>query len=278
MEDKIKLLATDLDGTLFYPKRPRRFIAKKNVKVIDRFMEDGNKVVLVTGRSPNFAQKVVKFLDHDVDVIGMNGAYTIVNGKVSDEHFLDFPIEKVLYELNYLFPILGQMLISRKYPLLISTPPMGKSMELFYRFYYWSQGKYAEDYHFSNEEFVNEIKSKEVYKLMIFFGLSKRGVRLAAKANAYLRENYAGLFEASWSGGFIEITPLNSSKALGIDRYIKAQNIKKEHVYVVGDSGNDISMFNAYYDNSFVLSHAHKKVKKYAKTVIRRFHHLTKYL
>lgn len=278
MTKDMKLLATDLDGTLFYPKRPRRLIAKKNIKVIDRFVNDGNKVVLVTGRSPNFASKVVDFLGHDVDVIGMNGAYTIVDGKVADEHFLEFEIDKVLFELNSLFPVLGQMLISRKYPLLISTPPIGKIIELFYQIYYKMQGRYGEDYHFSNEEFINEIKGKEVYKIMLFFGLSRSGVKRARKATTYLRENYGSKFETSWTGGFIEITPIGSSKADGIERYLAQKGIASKNVYVVGDSGNDISMFNAYYDNSFCLKHAHKKVKKYAKTIIRRFHHLERYL
>lgn len=278
MTNDIKLLASDLDGTLFYPKRPINLIAKKNIRVIDNFVEKGNKVVLVTGRSPNYASKVVDFLGHDVDVIGMNGAYTIIDGKVINEHFLDFEIGKVLHEVNYLFPTLGQMLISRKYPLLISTPPISKIMKLFYSVYYKFQGKYAEDFLFSNEEFVKEIQGREVYKIMLFFGLSKHGVKIARKATSYLRENYAGQFETSWTGGFIEITPTESSKGVGIDRYINEKGIAAQNVYVVGDSGNDISMFNGYYENSFCLKHAHKKVKKYAKTIIRRFHHLERYL
>ena len=218
------------------------------------------------------------FLQHDIDVIGMNGAYTIINGQVVNEHFLDFEIAKVLHEVNSLFPTLGQMLISRKYPLLISTPPISRFLKLFYNVYYKAQGKYAEEYMFSNEEFLKEIKGNKVYKIMLFFGLSKSGVKTARKATSYLRENYAGQFETSWTGGFIEITPTESSKAVGIERYIIEKGIDKQNVYVVGDSGNDISMFNAYYEHSFCLKHAHKKVKKYAKTIIRRFHHLERYL
>lgn len=278
MTQEIKLLASDLDGTLFYPKRRVKLIASKNQKFIERFLGEGNRLVLVTGRSPAFAQKVFQKLGHEVDVIGMNGAYTIIDGEVENEHFLDFPISKMLFDLNALFPILGTMLISKKYPLLISTPPVGKFLELFYRFYYWSMGNYAEDYHFSNEEFVKQIHTKEVYKLMIFFGISKRGERLASKANEYLRTHYNHLFEASWTGGFIEITPLGSSKAESIKRYIESKNIPHENVYVVGDSGNDISMFKEFYNNSFCLKHAHKKVKKHANTIIRRFHHLEKHI
>lgn len=279
MNKQIKLLATDLDGTLFYPKRPRTLIPSKNIKFIDRFINQGHKVVLVTGRSPAYAKNVFARLGHTVDVIGMNGAYTITDGKVMNEHFLDFPISKVLFELNSLFPTLGSMLISRKYPLLISTPTMGRGiMRAFYNLFYWMQGNYAEDYVFSNEAFLEEIKSKEVYKVMLFFGLSKKGQRMARKANAYLRENYDGQLEASWTGSFIEITPVGVSKAQGIKRYIAKKDIPDENVYVVGDSGNDISMFNTFHERSFCLSHAHKKVKKYAKTIISRFHHLERYI
>lgn len=278
MEKEIKLLATDLDGTLFHPKRRKKLIASKNVKFIDRFIADGNKVVLVSGRSPRFAQKVIDKLGHDVDVIGMNGAYTISGGKVMNEHFLDFPIEKMLFDLKSLFPVLGTMLISRNYPLLINVPPVGRFIENFYRFYYWTLGNYAEDYQFSNEEFLEEIQSGQVYKLMIFFGISKRGIKIASNANRYLREHYKDQFEASWTGGFIEITPAGVSKANGIEKYIAANDIKRSNVYVVGDSGNDISMFHAFYDNSFCMKHAHKKVRKYAKTIIRRFHHLEKHI
>ncbi|OQA78066.1 MAG: putative phosphatase MPN_427 [Tenericutes bacterium ADurb.Bin239] len=278
MGENYKLLATDLDGTLFYPKRPVSLISKKNKRFLNKFIDEGNKVVLVTGRSPDFTKRVFEVLGREVDVIGMNGAYTIIDGQIKDEHFLDFHVEEMLYDLNTMFPILGSMLISQKYPLLISTPPVGKFIEIFYHIYYKLMGRYAEDYHFSNEEFLKEIKSKHVYKIMLFFGISRRGERKAAEANRYLRKHYPDQFEASWTGGFIEITPAGVSKANGIKAYAEAKNISAENVYVVGDSGNDISMFNAFYERSFCMKHSHKKVKKYAKTIIRRFHHLEKYL
>lgn len=278
METGIKLLATDLDGTLFYPKRPRKLITRKNKRLIRDFIDNGNKVALVTGRSPDYTKHVKEVLDRDIDVIGMNGAYTIVDGEICDEHFLDFPIKAMIDDLNAKFEITGMMLISQNYPLLISVPPIGWFHKILYNVYYFFQGRYAEDYHFSNEEFAKEIESKHVYKLMMFFGISRRGVKRAEAANKYLREYYPDQFEASWSGGFIEITPVNISKANGIKKYAAAKNIAEENIYVVGDSGNDISMFRAFHENSFCMKHAHKNVQKYAKTIIRRFHHLEKHI
>ena len=47
---------------------------------------------------------------------------------------------------------------------------------------------------------------------------------------------------------------------------------------VVGDSGNDISMFEAYQKNSFCMEHSPDAVKKHAAHVVKRFYDLEKYL
>lgn len=273
-----KLLATDLDGTLFYPKRPRTLIAKKNLKLVRSFLDDGGKLLLVTGRSPHFSKIVQAKIGRPLDVIGMNGAYVMHQGQVISEKFLDFPVQEVLEAVQSKFKILGMMLLSHTYPLLIYVPPISGYMEFIYRLYYRSMGVYGENFLMSNDLFIQELQSKTVYKVMIFFGMSPRGVKKAMNANKFLRENYSEYLEASWTGGFVEITPKGCSKARGINDYIMSQGIGKNELAVVGDSGNDISMFQEFYDNSFCLKHANKKVKKYAKTIIGRFHHLKPYL
>ena len=47
----MKILATDLDGTLFYPKDKKEMICKENLTFIRDFIDQGNKLVIVTGRS-----------------------------------------------------------------------------------------------------------------------------------------------------------------------------------------------------------------------------------
>ena len=46
----IKVLATDLDGTLFYPKRKISLISGKNKKFLRKFVKEGKKVILVTAK------------------------------------------------------------------------------------------------------------------------------------------------------------------------------------------------------------------------------------
>ncbi len=272
-----KLIATDLDGTFFYPKRKIAMIPKKTLKFTRKFISDGGKFLLVTGRSQFFTIHVEEKVGSNIDVIGMNGAYILIDGQVYEEHFLDPVVLDLVNDVQKRFKIKGMMLLSRRYPLLIDGPNMSTLRKYFYRFYYWSQGVYAEDYLVSRSLFQNELRGNNVYKLMFYFGLTKRGSNRASEANKYIRTNYDSL-EASWTGGFIEITPKGSSKANGIKKYLKHKGIKEDELVVVGDSGNDISMFNAFYEHSFCMSHAPKKVKKYAKHIIRRFHNLQAYL
>lgn len=273
-----KVLATDLDGTLFYPKRRRKLIARKNVKLVRDFVDEGGKLVLVTGRSPHFTEKIKMRLQRPFDVIGMNGAYTIINNKVVDEHFLDFDRVKFITELKERFSLLGLLLISHDYPLLISLPKVRRYLITFYKLYYRIQGRYAEDYLYDNELFDKEIADGQVYKIMLFFGISPKQQKIAAEANKYIREYYGNVVEASWTGGFIEITPHGCSKANGISKYVKGHNYNKDKVFVIGDSGNDISMFHEFHTNSFCLKHAPLKVKKHARYHLRRFHSLRRYI
>ena len=84
--------------------------------------------------------------------------------------------------------------------------------------------------------------------------------------------------ESSWSNNAIEITNIQCSKGNAILKYICIKGISKEDVYVVGDSGNDISMFKEFKENSFCMSHAHRVVKKYSNNIIDKFVDLKKWL
>ena len=63
----IKVIATDLDGTLFYPKKRLRLIPKKNKEFLTRFASNGGKVVVVSSRGFNFASKLEKKCPFNLD-------------------------------------------------------------------------------------------------------------------------------------------------------------------------------------------------------------------
>ena len=55
-----KILVTDLDGTLFYPKKKLGLIGKENLAFLREWIDSGNKLVLASGRNYKDADKILK--------------------------------------------------------------------------------------------------------------------------------------------------------------------------------------------------------------------------
>ncbi|MGI6644873.1 MAG: HAD-IIB family hydrolase [Bacilli bacterium] len=273
-----KVLATDLDGTLFYPKRRKNMMTKKNIAFCRRFIENGNQLVLVTARSPFYTKKVEEKIGYPLDVVGMNGAYIVVDDKLIEEHFIDTDLVKLTSLMKEKFNIQAVMLTSTKYPMLLSNPKLNIFKKMFYSIYYKLQGVYGEDHIIDQDLLDDELANGKIYKVMFFFGLGKKGKKRAQEAHEYLRENYPNEFETSWTHFFVEITPLSCSKGESLIKYLDHRGYKKEQTYVVGDSGNDISMFKTFYENSFCMKHSPKNVKMHAKTIIANVSQLEEYL
>ncbi|HPY37936.1 MAG TPA: HAD family hydrolase [Bacilli bacterium] len=272
-----KIIATDLDGTLFYPKRRVRMISSRNKAFIRQYIDEGGKVIIVSGRNYFFSHKVVSVIDRPVDVLSCNSAYISCDGKIIRELFL--PAERmsqILEEINRDYDPHGYLIMSKNQNLVTYDRYKSKLKNLANRFYYMIQGAYREPYVNSQEVFYDELSKGQVYKLMIYFGLSKKAQKIAKEVNKELREKYPEI-EASWIGMFIEITPRGCTKADGIKFYLDYLKRSYQDVVVVGDSGNDISMFTAF-EHSFCMEHAHKSVQKYAKHCIRHFSDLEQYV
>ncbi len=273
-----KLLALDLDGTLFYPKKRVRMIPKKNITFIQNFIDQGNRVVLCSGRNMPFAEKVIKKIERSVDVIGCNSAFIYSDGKYISQSMMKAPMVKnIVDELSEKFQTRVWLLMSKDQSLIIAGE-MSLITQKIYKLVYAFQGVYAEKYIISNSEFEVELNKGEVYKLMMFFGFGKKGVEAACNANKYLRQHYGDQIEASWTGNFIEITAASASKSNGLCKYCEYHHIDADDVYVAGDSGNDISMFETFNEHSFCMSHASPKVKKFAKYEIDTVADIEKYI
>ncbi|MCH5179709.1 MAG: HAD-IIB family hydrolase [Erysipelotrichales bacterium] len=265
-----KVLALDLDGTLFYPKKRIRMISKRNINFIRRFIDEGNKVVICSGRNMPYALKVQEKLDRKIDVIGCNSSFIYSNGELIKSSAMRAPeVGAMVKEFSDKFGIQVWLLMSKKQSLVIAGK-LGRIARWVYTFIYFTHGIYAEKYVISNDIFKEEIETGEIYKLMMFFGLGKKGKNRACEANKYIREHYQDKVEASWTDNFIELTAPNVSKSNGLKDYCKLNNIDLNDVYVVGDSGNDISMFQAFYEHSFCMKHSPDKIKKFAKYHVNR--------
>ena len=273
-----KLIATDLDGTLFYPKSRVSMIPKKNKQFLRKFIDDGGRVVVVSSRHPSMNARIVKKLGRNVDVIGLNGGYIETDGKViKEEYFEPEAFRKFVYDIRDNYAPKLMMIASKRYSVIHLRSFTSLAARIMYFFYESVQGIYHEHWKSSDQLFFQEISKGEVNKLMILIGLSKKKQRLAKKITEKLQSDYPQ-YEFMWLNQFIEITPKGCNKASALSFYLDNLGISEDNVAVVGDSGNDVPMFKLFKEHSYCMSHAAKEVKAEASHVIDRVSDLQKEL
>ena len=272
-----KLLAIDLDGTLFYPKRIKRCICKKNVIFLRKWIDAGNKLVLVTSRSTQFTEKLKDEIQRPVDFINCCSSQIIADDKMVYEKAMPREkLKKILAHIEETYEPIALLMTSENHPCIIkSSRDISKVYLNFYRLWWWFQFSYREPYIVDNELFEKELNNAKIYKIMTFIGLRKNKTKISKEVNKELREEFDEI-ESSWTAQVNELTPRGCNKGNGVERYCKLMNINPDDVYVVGDSGNDITMFNKFHEHSYCMQHGHPSARKYAKHVISRVYKLEK--
>ena len=274
----VKVIATDLDGTLFYPKRRFTMIAKKNKKFLYRFIDDGGRLVMVSSRAENFRQLIKKHFDRPFDFIGSEGCLITIDEEQKEEHF--FPratLRELIPQIREKYAPWIFMLSSKNRPFVVARSGVKWIVSTIYMIYMFLQGIYKEKGIRSDHVFFDEVDKGEVYKLMLFIGFTKRHKMLAKKLAEEVNANYEGI-EAHWLGEVVEITPKGCTKAEGVAKYLDYLKINHDNVLVVGDGGNDVPMFDRFHEHSYAMGHAHASVKAHASKTIKHFHDLEKEL
>lgn len=265
---QVKVIATDLDGTLFYPKRHFSMISKKNKHFLQRFISDGGKLVVVTSRGLPFMKKIPKYLGAPCDFICCNGALVSVDGKIE---------KKVPLQPQKFMSLVRELRAKYKPSLmLLNTSNRGTLMTRTLTswvgaFLYWLyeavQGVYREPTICSDHVFFDEIEKGNAYKMMFFVGATKTKKKFAEQLTKQLSEEYPD-FAFSWVSQFIEVAPKGCTKAEGVAFYLAKLGIPNDNVIVVGDSGNDIPMFDAFHSGSYCMEHSPASVKTHAAHTI----------
>lgn len=215
-----KVICVDLDGTLFYPPKRIRMISSSNRKFIYRFLDDGGRLVLVSGRNMYTADKISALLGRDLDVIGCNGAFVVSGGHYVRETFFEKEYAKQLIKsAEREYPIRLTMLFCKHRNIVMPFTGVSHLTGAMYSLYQAFQMAYRDPVIRSDKAFYEELEKGEIYKIMFFFGATNRAVEAAKKANKELRANYDGA-EFSWVRQAIEVTPKGVNKQSGIAAYL----------------------------------------------------------
>lgn len=274
----IKLIATDLDGTLFYPKNHIGGMPRTNRKFIRSFLNQGGELVLITGRNSTIYHRVQRLFKKRISILGCNGSF-LFDGK---EYLRDFPMDnKELLKLYLTFKddygILAWMLFDKEKNICCTEVKSTPStyipvMNIGNR----ASGFYREHIIYGEEKFLEQLQHGKNYKMMPVFGLGKAGKKIAHETAVAILDRVDS-FKAVNSSNSVEITSIQGDKGKGLEEFCRIKGISADEVFVCGDSGNDLAMFSAF-PHSFAMSHASEGFKKQANHVIDRLSDLQKYL
>ena len=276
----LKLIASDLDGTLLYPKHRIKLLSRKNKKFLNRYIASGNKVVLVSGRNLEIAKRISKRLGTPIDMVACNGAVTLCNKEIIGEQVMPKKQVMDLYLANISNPnISNWMFMTNKHNLIIVPNNMKLWLKVGFRIGMSLQFGFQGSFWFGKRFFLKALADPEVkfYKVMAICGLGKKATLEAKKQSEIFKEKYQNQFEIFWSKESIEFMNYGVNKAVALDHIINHYGIKDTEVGVVGDSGNDVPLFKCF-PHSFVMVNAFDDIKQEATHTINGVYEIENYL
>lgn len=88
-----------------------------------------------------------------------------------------------------------------------------------------------------------------------------------------INKKFEGKLTSYANGQWIDTVKYGTSKATGITHYANLIGVKKEDIYTVGDSLNDLPMIQAF--NGYVVNTCHPEMKKLRLNMCKDIAHLT---
>ena len=221
----IRLVATDIDGTIFIPEKNFTLGVKSCIK---KLSESGIKVVLVTGRMNAAATKIAQDLGLNTPVISYQGGLVVENGKVLYERYLTKEqTERIL-----------EWAKSENIHINLYNNDILYSETECYEIQRYCNNLHTE---YTIKKF-NEIKKDRINKLLaIDYSYPERITRYEKE----LQEIFPDLYIVKSTPYFLEFSNPEASKKCAVEFLQNYWGLKKEEILTIGDQNNDIALLQA---------------------------------
>ena len=224
-----------------------------------------------------FCEKISKKLGIPCDIISYTGSIIIKDGKVFSEEFIPSDVALELHRSLDAFKFrFARVYMLKDKPFLTN----GFEYNFFVRIIMFLMNvkkiRYYDPLKFSKKYFrENFNEDSKVCKMMILYFKPQKEKIL--KMLEPIFEQYKDILEFHISQNCIEITKKNCDKGNRLEELINSYGLNKNEVAVVGDDGNDISMFKKF-PNSFAIKSGTKELSSIAKYVVKDVSELTDHL
>lgn len=221
----IKLVATDIDGTVLIPEGKFTEGVKKCIK---RLKEQNIKVVLVTGRMNAAATLIAKELDLDTPVISYQGGLINNNGEILYERYLTE---------NQSEKILAWAELEKIHINLYNNDVLYSQTDCF------EIQRYCNNQHtnYKIEDF-SKIKKNKVNKIL---AIDYKNPERIDKLECELQKVFPELYIVKSTPYFLEFSNPEASKYCAVKFLQKYWKLEDKEILVIGDQNNDIALLNA---------------------------------
>lgn len=246
----IQLLASDLDGTLFYDGKQSNsgVVCQENVEAIRRWLALGNHFIIASGRPSRY----LKFFQQDyqlkADMIACNGAKVVFNQQVL------WSKEVQPQEISDLIQVLQPF---------ENELDLCFDMDTEYRVGYKENGVARQKFchgtdYFTIEEYMKRLKPVLPNKIFIILDQPER-------MNYFIQlletQFHHRLYVTSSGKGFMELGPYGVSKGTALAYLAEQMGYSMEQTAAIGDELNDLDML-LQSGHGYVMSHARDEMKQ----------------
>lgn len=234
-----KLLATDLDGTLL----KNNIMSLENKNSLHNLKTSKNLLVISTGRPYNGVKDLIQKNNIDVDYnILLNGALIIDSkGCILLNKTIPYFIAKEIVEL----------LEKEKVDISIETG-----------FTTYTLNNTSDDLPYEDKvqiSSLSQIETEELSLISLYF--KDNNEERIESICSYINNTYYDICTAFRNVNYIDIVPTGCSKGNAVKFVCSHENLSVDNIYTIGDSFNDLSMFEIT-KNSFTFYHCNEILKK----------------
>lgn len=222
---KIKMIATDIDGTIL----KHNFEFNQEVKdCIKKLTQDGVKVVLVTGRMHVATLRLAEELELNTPIISYQGGMVRCGNKTLYERFLN--PDRAREIINWAKRNHVHLNLYMNDKLHVET-----DSEIVRRY----TDERAAEYVIKS---FDELKLEKVNKLLAINFEDENKVTMWKE---YLETKYTDVYFVKSMPYFCEVCHPEATKGHAVDFLIKHWGLTKEEVMTIGDQNNDIELLQA---------------------------------
>ncbi|MBF4691559.1 sugar-phosphatase [Fusibacter ferrireducens] len=246
-----KLIALDMDGTLFNDKKE---VSLRNRQAIKEARASGKTVVIATGRPLIGIQGILEELELNTEadyVVSFNGALVqnVKTGEVIFQSTLEHEDYRSLYELSQTYGVHIHAL-TREY---VTTPKLNP----------YTKVEADANVIRTIQCDVDKLPESETIIKVMFVDDSEKLDAIEQMIPPEIRAKYTVVRS---SDIFLEFLPPTVNKGVGVSAIAKVKDILAHEVICVGDAGNDIAMLE-YAGLGVAMGNAFDEVKKIANHV-----------